>query len=118
MNLCPKMCNECPFSNMSMKGFIADYSVMDFREMMRVEVSFPCHKSMGEDDTDSEAAKTSIDNGEMTICRGYVESIIKSAKSPYHNKQLVEAIKQVKEDGLSEHSMSIFQFIKHHGEIK
>ena len=117
IKLCPKMCNECPFYNKSIKGFIADYNVMDFHQIMSNEISFPCHKSMSEDDIEFKEAEYLIDNGEITMCREYVESVIKSAKSPYHNKQLIEAIKQVKIDGLSEHSMSIFEFINHHTKI-
>ena len=114
VNLCPKICGECPFSNRSMKGFLADYEIEDFYKFMSSEVAFPCHMRMGEEDVDAQEAEGKISNGEMTICRGYVESLIKSGKSPKHSEILKKAIKQVKEDGLSDKTMSIFDFQKHH----
>lgn len=114
VNVCKKTCKECPFSNQSMKGWLADYDVQDIQNYMSREVSFPCHMMMSKDDMDANETKEAIANGEMSLCRGYVESVIKSAKMPYANKQLVEAIAQVREEGLSDNTMSIFEFINHH----
>ena len=114
MNICNKLCGECPFSKKSIKGFIANYSIDDFQQMMGHEISFPCHMSMDDEGVDVDDVLGIIEKGEMKLCRGYIESIIKSAKMPYHNKQIVEAVKLVKEQGLSEDSMSIWEFRKHH----
>jgi len=97
-----------------MKGWLADYEIQDFQNYMSREVSFPCHMMMTKDNLDANETKEAITNGEMSLCRGYVESIIKSAKMPYMNKQLVEAIAQVKEEGLSNNTMSIFEFRTYH----
>lgn len=114
---CAKMCKECPFSNKSMKGWLSGYGKQDILDFMSAEVSFPCHLQMSDGDLNSFETQKAIENGEMKLCRGYVECTIKSAKSPYQNKQLVDAIKVVKEEGLSDNSMDIFEFLKHHNLI-
>jgi len=111
--VCAKLCNECPFSNQSLNGWLSDYTVEDIMTFMRNEVSFPCHKMVDENISVDKANKL-INSGEIKLCRGYVESIIKSAKMPFMNKNLLEAIKLVKEQGLSENSMAIWDFKKHH----
>jgi hypothetical protein len=111
---CTKMCKECPFSNKSAEGWLADYTGQDIIDFMNAEVSFPCHLQMSDGELNIDQTKRAIDKGEMKLCRGYVELIVKSAKSPYKNEQLVEAIKDVKENGLSDNSMDIFEFFEHH----
>jgi hypothetical protein len=113
MNVCAKICKECPFSNQSLKGWLADYKDDDIIAIMRDEVSFPCHKLVNSDMTDLQADKL-IKSGELKLCRGYVESIIKSAKSPFMNVELIKAIQYVRESGLSENSMPIWEFKKYH----
>lgn len=117
LNVCAKMCNECPFSNKSLNGWLADYTTDDIIKFMSFDASFPCHKMIKKDLSVDEVTKA-IEKGEMKLCRGYVEMLIKSAKSPKNNNFLVEAIKLVKEDGLSENSMSIFEFTEHHNKFK
>lgn len=110
--VCKKMCNDCPFSKKSTKGFLADYTVQDFIDYHRMEVSFPCHK-VTPTDMDVKQTHEAIQNGSMHFCRGYVESVIKSCKMPL-NPLLKEAIEIVKKDGLSDDSMSIHEFVKNH----
>jgi hypothetical protein len=113
--ICPNLCKECPFSNESAKSWIADYEPRDFQNYMTNEVSFPCHMQMPDVDTMTpEACKEAIEKGEAKLCRGYVESIIKSCKSIRDNEQLKEAIEIVKAQGLSDKSMPIWEFVKHH----
>ena len=113
--ICPNLCKECPFSKESPKSWIADYEPSDFQKYMSSEVSFPCHMQMPDVDTLSpEACKEAIANGEAKLCRGYVESIIKSCKSIRDNEQLKEAIEIVKAQGLSDKSMPIWEFVQHH----
>ncbi len=118
MNVCKKLCNECPFSNKSLNGWLAGYSIEDIHRMQNAEVLFPCHKMMGEDNLSIEDAESAIENGEMKLCRGYVESLIKSCKMPKYNKFLKEAREAVKEEGISEESMAIWDFKKHHEALK
>ena len=112
--VCIKICNDCPFSNKSIRGWLADYSVNDIVDFQSNEAFFPCHKMMTENNLSQEDVRSAIMDGKMKLCRGYVESIIKSAKSPKFNSILKEAITIVKAQGLSKESMAIWDFIKHH----
>jgi hypothetical protein len=114
MNICSRLCNECPFSDKSINGWLADYKVEDFKTMMDQEVMFPCHMTMKEEDLTIDEAQEKIINREIKLCRGYMESMIKSAKMPKFNKYLLEARAKVKEEGVSDSSMSIHNFIKYH----
>jgi hypothetical protein len=118
MVVCSKICNECPFSNKSLNGWLADYTIDDIVIFQNKEVSFPCHKMVNNDNLTQVEVENKILNGDMKLCRGYVESIIKSCKSPYINKLLVKAINEVKVIGLSDDSMSIWEFKKHHEKFK
>jgi len=118
VTVCKVICKECPFSNQSLRGWLSDYTIDDFQKYMAGEATFPCHMQIGRDDMTVEDAKEAVNRGEMTLCRGYVESVVKSAKMPYRNETLIEAIKLVKEGGMSEHSMDIFEFRTHHTPFK
>lgn len=118
MNFCKKLCNECPFSKKSLPGWLASYSIEDFHAMMNAEVMFPCHMLMTEGDITVEEAQEAVQSGEMKVCRGYMESMIKSAKMPKFNKELIKYREAVKAEGLSEESMSMFEFAKHHTKLK
>lgn len=117
MSVCKKVCNECPFSNKSLSGWLGGYEVEDLISFQREETSFPCHKMMTDSDLSQSQADKAIKNGGMKLCRGYVESIIKSCKSPFMNKTLVQAIAEVKAEGLSEDSMAIWDVKKHHEKL-
>lgn len=114
INVCSKLCGECPFSKNSTSGWLADYSVDDIKNFMDNEGLFPCHKMVQGEDLTQEEVKDAINNGEMKLCRGFIESMIKTCKSPKHNKILIEARALVKEQGVSEDSMSIWDFRKYH----
>ncbi|BAV39328.1 hypothetical protein BPT24_204 [Tenacibaculum phage pT24] len=114
--VCVKLCKDCPFSKTSLKGFLADYEVDDFTRMMSANFSFPCHKNV-KDDMTLEAVQQKINNSEMFHCRGYIESFIKSGRTGYGNPKLQEAIDEVKKQGLSDNSMSDYEFKYHHDYI-
>lgn len=114
MSVCEKICNECPFSKKSISGWLGGYEVEDFINFQRNEISFPCHKMMPKNDLTQLEVDKAIKNGEMKLCRGYVESVIKSAKSPFMNQTLIEAITYVKKQGMSEDTMPIWDFKKYH----
>lgn len=113
-----KTCGDCPFSKTSVPGFLADYTIQDFKDFMNAEASFPCHKSMEDEGKSLDEVTKDIEDGKKPFCRGYIESIIKSGKKPYKNKKLIEAIEMVKSQGLSENTMSIFEFINFHDKSK
>lgn len=109
MKICPKLCNECPFSNTSMKGFLSNYSINDFILFQSKDILFPCHMLVPYDMTIDEA-KTLIIEDKLPICRGYIESMRKSCKIP-KNPEFALLVKNVE---LSDNSMSIFEFATYH----
>lgn len=113
---CKSACTECPFSSKSPRGFLADYDANDFLTFMNLEIAFPCHMTMGEVDIKAEETQKKIESGEMKLCRGYLESMIKSCKSP-RNSFLKKHIDEIR-NNLSDHTMSIFEFMKHHDKEK
>lgn len=115
--VCKKMCGSCPFSKNSLKGFLANYELKNFTDMMSNDFSLPCHNTVKKDTT-LEVIQQQIDNGEIHHCRGYVESYIKSCRIPRNNESLKRAIEQVKSEGLSDESMSDIEFRKHHEHAK
>ena len=117
LNVCKSLCKECPFSNKSLNGWLADYTIEDFIQMQTQEVLFPCHMMLKEEMSVQQAQKA-VEAGEIKLCRGYVESLIKSCKMPKFNKLLIETRTNVKEEGLSEDSMGIWDFKTHHEKFK
>lgn len=109
MKICTKICDECPFSNKSPRGWLADYTVEDFAQFFRLEVLFPCHKQIKDDLNFNQAAEL-VKTNKVKLCRGYVESMRKSAKLPV-DPELANIVKNV---ALSDDSMSIFEFFAHH----
>lgn len=118
MKVCTKICNECPFSNKSLPGWLADYTVEDIKNYQRHDALFPCHLMIKGDQFTQEEVSKAIEAGEMKLCRGYIESIIKSAKMPKKGTALYEAYEVVKKQGLSENSISMWDFEKHHTQFK
>lgn len=114
LNVCSKLCGECPFSNKSPQGWLAEYSVDDIQNFMNGEALFPCHKMVSDDDMSQAEVQSAIESGEMKLCRGYVESFVKSCKMPKYSEYLKEAIAMVRLQGLSENSMSLRDFRKYH----
>lgn len=114
IKVCKKLCGSCPFSNTSLKGFLADYTIQGFANYQNNDISFPCHKVMTNEDKSVEEVQDMFNKGELYLCRGYVESIIKSCIIPKKNQFLKDAIEQVKKEGLSDKSMSINEFKKYH----
>ena len=112
INMCKSLCGECPFSKNSMKGFLGDYEIEDFLKFQNAEILFPCHKTLSEEDLTIEEAELKIINNEIKLCRGFIESMVKSGKSP-RNSYLKSATEIVK-NNLSDNSMSIIEFFKNH----
>lgn len=111
MKVCNKLCNDCPFSNTSIPGFLADYTVDDFVKFYANEILFPCHKYVSED-TDVDTVQNLVRTEALPLCRGYAESYIKSCKVP-KNLQFKQLLNETKSN-LSNCSMSIFEFKSFH----
>jgi len=114
LKVCSKLCGECPFSNKSIRGWLTDYTIEDIKTFQRNDGLFPCHKMVEGDGLSQAEVSKAIEAGEMKMCRGYVESIVKSAKLPQKGSALYEAYLTVKAEGTSEKSMTIWDFEKHH----
>lgn len=114
MNICQKLCNECPFSKGSLPGWLSSYTIDDVSNFMSNEALFPCHLMIKENNLNQAEVQHKLESGELKLCRGYLESMIKTCKMPRYNKILTEARELVKQEGTSENSMSMFEFKKHH----
>lgn len=115
--ICKKICKECPFSNKSLPGWLADYTVQDFKDFQNADALFPCHMTMPDKDMTLDQVGEEIKNGGLRLCRGYTESLIKSCKRP-KDKFLATAVEQVRKEGVSEESMAMWDFEKHHSSFK
>ena len=109
MKVCNIICDSCPFSKTSMPGFLADYKISDFQIFMDKDFTFPCHKLVSHDIFAIEV-QLLIQKEELLLCRGYVESMHRSAKLP-RDPEFAKIVKNIE---LSQKSMSIFEFIKFH----
>jgi hypothetical protein len=109
MKVCKSLCDACPFSRTSMPGFLADYKVTDFQNFIRFDFPFPCHKLIHGDMSSNEVREL-IEREELLLCRGYVESMVKSAKLP-KDPEFASIVKNI---NIGSNSMSIFEFIKFH----
>jgi len=96
-----------------MRGFLAQYTIEDITSFMRFDVLFPCHKFVKED-TEMAVVDSLVRKGDLPLCRGYVEMLIKSSKLP-RAPALSDVVVTLKNNNdISEDSMSIFEFISHH----
>jgi len=115
MKVCNKLCEGCPYSSKSVRGFLADYTLADFQDVMSSESLFPCHKTIAKTMPVSDANKLVV-AGTSKLCRGYIESMIKSCKVP-RSPELNDIVQGVKSD-MSEDSMSMMDFMWHHDHDK
>ncbi|RLA84784.1 MAG: hypothetical protein DRG78_00405 [Epsilonproteobacteria bacterium] len=80
---------------------------------MQTDTLFPCHKTItSKTDESVKLTNEKVKNGTYKLCRGYVESMIKSCNCP-KDPELKKILLEVRSD-LSDDSMSIFQFKTHH----
>jgi hypothetical protein len=112
--ICFKMCNECPFSKNSLRGFLSDYITDDFKEMKNNDIAFVCHMSQ-DDEISLLAVNKKILSKQVKVCRGYIESYIKDYRSPKTNDLMKLLVQEVRKQTLSTESMSNQEFIAHHG---
>ncbi len=73
LNVCSKLCKECPFSANSPKGWLGSHSLGGVLAAQNDEKLFSCHLARKENMTGEE-----IEAGQVKICRGYVASATKS----------------------------------------
>ena len=73
LNVCSKLCSECPFSTNSPKGWLGSHSLRGVLAAQDNEKLFSCHLARRENMTGDD-----IGSGQVKICRGYVASATKS----------------------------------------
>ena len=73
LNVCAKLCKECPFSANSPKGWLGSHSLRGVLDAQNDEKLFSCHLARREDMSAEEIA-----SGQVKICRGFVASASKS----------------------------------------
>jgi hypothetical protein len=118
LTICPVLCNECPFSNTSVPGYLGPHSVDDILDLQQNEQIFACHKQLtGDDDFEK------VMSGEINICRGYLLSATKSCKqfgSNIHVGKALEKLQNGLDDSLDVAELPLVlarhEFRKHHTE--
>lgn len=118
LTTCKKMCNECPFSKNSLRGWLGGFSIEETLNAQQFEQLFSCHKQR-EDDEEENSRK--IVNGEINICRGFILSASLSCKlfgqNPSTGKELARLQVEVKAsitDDEKEMVLRRWDFPKHH----
>lgn len=117
LTVCKKMCNECPFSKKSIKGWLGDHTVSEITNAIQFEQLFSCHKQRTDDVLLNERQ---MENGKQNICRGFVLSATKSCKMFGQNPSTGAELRRLqKEVNPTEEEMesvlSKWDFEKHHG---
>lgn len=111
IEVCEKMCSDCPFSRKSLRGFLADYTVEDFVRFVGADFMFPCHKLVQED-MEADKVTELVVSGELKLCRGYVELLVRSCKLPRDER--LHSVMLGISGALSDDSMSLIEFVGHH----
>lgn len=115
LSVCPKVCDQCPFSRNSAPGWLGDHTVDEIHISMSMEALFSCHKQRGDDPLQNQI---DVETGRQQVCRGYIESASKSVKLFGGNhstgRELYRIQQEVQQAGLSEDVMSIMEFREHH----
>lgn len=107
MNYCKKPCGECPFSKMSLGGWLADYTATELHRIVMNELPFPCHMSH-EEDLEWDKVGTS----KNPLCAGALMYMKKNAKSP-RRQDLAVLVKQININDCDD-ILSVPEFFEHH----
>ena len=116
LTVCSKVCNQCPFSSKSLRGWLGDVSVEDTLEAQQSEQLFSCHLHR---QGDPAVNLNKIMRGVQPICRGYMISAHISCKSFGQNHDTGEALKKLSSemvitDEEKEVILTRWAFKKHH----
>lgn len=114
LDICKKICNECPFKIGAVKGYIDYHTPEEILEKMQFEFPFSCHLQRG-DDPDENMRK--IHSGEQQVCRGFVATADKSCKlfgqNPIYGKELRRLQDTITEEDLKQ-VYSKWDWLKYH----
>ncbi len=116
LNVCKKLCNECPFSKNSLNGWLGGATVQETLDAMQNEMLFSCHKTRGEDIHQN---LSDIVHGKQPICRGFILSAKKSCKmfgqTPINGQALLKLQNEIElTDEDRENILTRWEFKEHH----
>lgn len=99
LQICAKICKECPFTINSIQGWLGPHNAEDIIEDMNRDIPFSCHMMRSDDETDNQEK---LINGEHLVCRGYIACAKRSAKQfsqhPVYGIQMLELQRQITEE--------------------
>lgn len=119
LNVCAKLCKECPFSANSPKGWLGSHSLRGVLDAQNDEKLFSCHLARKEDMTADEIA-----SGQVKICRGYVASATKSGivfgESEVNGAELQRLQQLIISEAKEDPNIILAQdeFVVHHAQAK
>lgn len=116
LNVCNKVCKECPFRKKSLQGWLGSHTVDEILNSQQFEGLFSCHMQRGDDVKENERK---ILSGEQDICRGYILSASLSCKLFGQNPNTgAELLRLQRENPLTDQNredlMDRWDFDKHH----
>lgn len=116
LTVCSKLCNECPFSQASPKGWLGFHTLDGIIKAQQKEELFSCHLARKDGMTSD-----NIESGEIKICRGYIASSTKSGITFGENQKNGHELRklqiQIAVEGKEEENiiLSKDEFKEHHG---
>ena len=115
LSICKRICNECPFTKSSPKGWLGPHSLEDVLLTQAESKLFSCHMLRK-----TEMSQEDIESGEVRICRGYIASTTKSGLCFDDETEVGKALRKLQvtvaleayED--QEIILSNYEFTQHH----
>lgn len=114
LQVCKKRCGGCPWAASSAAGWLGPHSVETFVNWVQHEVYIPCHLAIRAD-MPAEELVHAFEKGEVKLCRGALQAMNKSFKSP-RNAEFREVRNTVGSDPDYDASnvLSTWEFLEHH----
>jgi len=116
LNICKKICSECPFTSSSPTGWLGPHSLEDVINTQQKGELFSCHLLRKE-----EMSRQDIESGAVRICRGYIASATKSGVDfgdETETRKALSILQNLVIDEAKESNgdiLSTREFIRHHG---
>lgn len=112
MNICKKICNECPFRKTSLNGWLGHHDVEDIIKMQQNEYPFSCHMQRTDETTLEDVIV-----GDIDVCRGFLASASESSKLYGQHPVYGQALRALQNDITDEDKkivMNKWDFKEHH----
>ena len=111
MEICKKPCDECPFREDSLPGWLSTYTAIELHTLVMNEFPFPCHMTHNDNLDWEEAGKY-----ETPLCGGALRYMRKNAKSPRRQDIAIHVNSLTQED--CKGILSTSDFFTHHNKFK